>query len=200
MDKEGRQQSPIPACCQVVEAEKEVLLDKLWVLLPSPEACRYASDDKNGVYFQAAIRPCFTSAKSLGKLSRDPSPLLLTRVSLPVSFGPDLFHGLRRRFMRSLIAALVIAFIFISVWVASSFAQQPRRYPVDPQTKWAIGAKPTPADELKKQLDSGTAMIIDVRQPASFEKETIPGAINVPLDELESYLKKISKDTYIVFT
>ena len=43
-------------------------------------------------------------------------------------------------------------------------------------------------------------MIIDVRQPASFEKETIPGAINVPLDELETYLKKISKDTYIVFT
>jgi rhodanese-related sulfurtransferase len=43
-------------------------------------------------------------------------------------------------------------------------------------------------------------MIIDVRQPANFEKETIPGGINVPLDQLEGYLKKISKDTYIVFT
>jgi hypothetical protein len=32
------------------------------------------------------------------------------------------------------------------------------------------------------------------------EKETIPGAINVPLDQLEGYLKKISKETYIVFT
>jgi 3-mercaptopyruvate sulfurtransferase SseA len=100
--------------------------------------------------------------------------------------------------MRSLIAGLVFA--VISVWVTSSLAQQQRRYPVDPQTKWAVGAKPTPADELKKQLDSGTAMIIDVRQPASFEKETIPGAINVPLDELEKYLKTIPKDTYIVFT
>jgi 3-mercaptopyruvate sulfurtransferase SseA len=99
--------------------------------------------------------------------------------------------------MRSLIAGLAIA--VLSVCVTSSFGQQQRRYPVDPQTKWAIGAKP-PADELKKQLDSGTVMIIDVRQPASFEKETIPGAINVPLDELETYLKKISKDTYIVFT
>jgi 3-mercaptopyruvate sulfurtransferase SseA len=100
--------------------------------------------------------------------------------------------------MRSLTAGLVIA--ALSIFVTPSFGQQQRRYPVDPQTKWAIGAKPTPADELKKQLDSGTVMIIDVRQPASFEKETIPGAINVPLDELESYLKKISKDTYIVFT
>jgi 3-mercaptopyruvate sulfurtransferase SseA len=100
--------------------------------------------------------------------------------------------------MRPLVAGLVI--VIVSVWVAASFAQQQRRYPVDPQTKWAIGAKPTPADELKKQLDSGTVMIIDIRQPASFEKETIPGAINVPLDQLENYLQKISKDTYIVFT
>ena len=78
--------------------------------------------------------------------------------------------------------------------------QQQRRYEVDPKTKWAVGAKQTPADELKKQLDAGTVMIIDVRPPANFEKETIPGAINVPLEQLEGYLKKISKDTYIVFT
>ena len=43
-------------------------------------------------------------------------------------------------------------------------------------------------------------MIINVRRPANFAKETIPGAINVPLEQLEGYLKKISKDTYIVFT
>ena len=100
--------------------------------------------------------------------------------------------------MKSLIAGLAVA--ALSVWVTSSFAQQRPRYPVDPQTRWAVGAKPTPADELKKQLDSGTVMIIDVRPPANFEKETIPGAINVPLEQLEGYLNKISKDTYIVFT
>jgi 3-mercaptopyruvate sulfurtransferase SseA len=100
--------------------------------------------------------------------------------------------------MRPLIAGLAIA--ALSLFAASSFAQQQRRYEVDPKTRWAFGAKQTPADELKKQVDAGTVMIIDVRQPANFEKETIPGAINVPLDQLEGYLKKISKDTYIVFT
>jgi hypothetical protein len=42
----------------------------------------------------------------------------------------------------------------------------------------------------------------DPRCPPSgqFEKETIPGAINVPLEQLEGYLKKISTLTYIVFT
>jgi 3-mercaptopyruvate sulfurtransferase SseA len=100
--------------------------------------------------------------------------------------------------MKSLIAELAI--VALSLSAAASFAQQQRRYEVDPKTRWAVGAKQTPADELKKQLDAGTVMIIDVRQPANFEKETIPGAINVPLEQLEDYLKKISKDTYIVFT
>jgi 3-mercaptopyruvate sulfurtransferase SseA len=101
--------------------------------------------------------------------------------------------------MESLVAGLILT--VVSLWGTFSFAQEQRRYPVDPQTKWAVGAKPTPADELKKQLDSGSSvLIIDVRQPASFEKETIPGAINIPLAELEGHLKKISKDTFIVFT
>ena len=100
--------------------------------------------------------------------------------------------------MRPLTAGLAIA--ALSLFAVNSFAQQQRKYEVDPKTRWAVGAKQTPADEIKKQLDAGTVMIIDVRPPANFEKETIPGAINVPLEQLEGYLKKISKDTYIVFT
>jgi 3-mercaptopyruvate sulfurtransferase SseA len=88
------------------------------------------------------------------------------------------------------------------LWAMSSFAAQAHpRYPVDPQTRWAVGAKLKPADELKKEIDAGRMLIIDVRAAASFEKnETIPGAINIPLAELEGHLKKMSKDTYIVFT
>jgi len=100
--------------------------------------------------------------------------------------------------MRPFIAGLVI--VALSLFAVDSFAQQQRKYEVDPKTRWAVGAKATPADELKKQVEAGTVMIIDVRPPANFEKETIPGAINVPLEQLEGYLKKISKDTYIVFT
>src|SRR5262245_51600798 len=92
-----------------------------------------------------------------------------------------------------------LAIVALSLCTAASLAQQERRYEVDPKTKWAVGAKQTPADELKKQLDAGAVMIIDVRPPASFEKETIPGAINVPLAQLEGYLKNTSKATYIVF-
>src|SRR5262245_43733953 len=101
--------------------------------------------------------------------------------------------------MKSSVASLTTSAILLLV--VFCFGQEQRRYPVEPQTRWAVGAKPKPADELKQQLDSGSTMlIIDVRSPASFEKETIPGAINIPLAELEGHLKKMSKDTFIVFT
>ncbi len=101
--------------------------------------------------------------------------------------------------MKSIVTA--VSLLAVVLWTTSLFAAQSQpRYPVDPKTNLAIGAKQTPADELKKRLDAGKMLIIDVRSPASFEKETLPGAINIPLAELEGHLKKMSKDTYIVFT
>jgi hypothetical protein len=49
--------------------------------------------------------------------------------------------------MRPLIAGLATA--VLSLFAISSFAQQQRRYEVDPKTRWAVGAKQTPADELR---------------------------------------------------
>jgi hypothetical protein len=100
--------------------------------------------------------------------------------------------------MKLLIPALAMA--ALALFAEGSFAQQQRKYQVDPKTKWAVGAKPTPADELKKELDAGTLKIVDVRSAASFERETIPGAINVPFEQLEGYLQTVPKDTRIVFT
>jgi len=95
----------------------------------------------------------------------------------------------------------VVGLVTVLLWTAASFAAQAqRRFPVDPKTNWATGAKQKPADELKKEIAAGKILIIDVREAEQFQKETIPGAINVPLEELEGHLKKLAKDTYIVFT
>jgi 3-mercaptopyruvate sulfurtransferase SseA len=101
--------------------------------------------------------------------------------------------------MKSQVA--VVGLLAVILWTTFSFAAQAQpRYPVDPKTNWAVGAKPKLADELKKELDAGKILIIDVRAPEQFQKETIPGAINIPLEILEGHLGKLAKDTYIVFT
>jgi len=52
-----------------------------------------------------------------------------------------------------------------------------------------------------KLIDKNTkTLIIDVRDPDEFEKETIKGAINIPLVQLEPKLRDIPKDTTLVFT
>jgi hypothetical protein len=100
--------------------------------------------------------------------------------------------------MKSFIPVIIAAVLML--FAQYSFAQQQRKYDIDPKTKWALGAKATPADELKKELDAGTVKIIDVRPAANFARETIPGASNVPFERLESYLQTVPKDTRIVFT
>jgi rhodanese-related sulfurtransferase len=83
---------------------------------------------------------------------------------------------------------------------APALAQQQPRYPVDPNTQRAIGAMQMPADELKRLLDAHTkVLLVEVREPGKFN-ETIPGARNIPFNELEAYLKSVPKDTYLVFT
>lgn len=102
--------------------------------------------------------------------------------------------------MKTLLAGPAFA-LLLAAAMPSIAAEAQRRFPTDPQNNWALGAKLKPADELKKQLDAGNkTLIIDVREPAQFAKETLPGAINIPLAELEGHLRKMPRDTFIVFT
>ncbi len=72
---------------------------------------------------------------------------------------------------------------------------------VDPNTGRAVGAKEISPEELRSHIDQKTKLlIIDVREPEAFRKETIKGAVNIPLDRLESRFKDIPKGTMLVFT
>lgn len=41
-------------------------------------------------------------------------------------------------------------------------------------------------------------VIVDVRSPEEFSEKSIPGAINIPLPELENRIKELSKDDTII--
>ena len=55
-------------------------------------------------------------------------------------------------------------------------------------------------DELKKQLDAGAeVLMIDVREDHEVESGSIPGAIHIPVGELEDRMSDIPKDIRLVF-
>ncbi|HEY7413223.1 MAG TPA: rhodanese-like domain-containing protein [Vicinamibacteria bacterium] len=54
------------------------------------------------------------------------------------------------------------------------------------------------ADELKKLVDAGQAVIVDVRGQAAYDAEHAKGARHVPLAELSARLDQLPKDKLVV--
>jgi hypothetical protein len=55
-------------------------------------------------------------------------------------------------------------------------------------------------EEARAALESGTAVIVDVRSPSAYEESHIAGAISVPLGEIERNLTNLTleKDQWII--
>ncbi|MCT0202018.1 MULTISPECIES: rhodanese-like domain-containing protein [unclassified Synechococcus] len=58
----------------------------------------------------------------------------------------------------------------------------------------AIGSVPA----MKSLIEAGNSMLIDVRNPAEYEVGHIPGAINLPLSDLERHLDAVPHDQDVV--
>jgi rhodanese-related sulfurtransferase len=62
-------------------------------------------------------------------------------------------------------------------------------------------ARETSADALKEKLDKGEkVLVIDVRTDEEVKAGSIPGAIHIPMEQLEARMKDVPKDVQLVFT
>ena len=100
----------------------------------------------------------------------------------------------------SLVTAAGATLLLAGLLAAQQAAPQPQ-FPVDPQTGRAIGAHQISPEDVARALGTDKKVVlIDVRDRDAFAKETIKGAINIPITELDARLKDFSKDTLLVFT
>jgi ArsR family transcriptional regulator len=58
--------------------------------------------------------------------------------------------------------------------------------------------EPVRRAELKKRLKTGLVTVLDVRPPDEFARGHVPGALNIPLKELERRLDELPSDREIV--
>jgi rhodanese-related sulfurtransferase len=62
-------------------------------------------------------------------------------------------------------------------------------------------ARETTPDTLQQMLDRGEkVLVIDVRTDEEVKSGSIPGAIHIPMDQLEARMKDVPKDVQLVFT
>lgn len=60
------------------------------------------------------------------------------------------------------------------------------------------GLEPVPAQELLQRVRDGLVMVLDVRPPEEYAAGHLPGAVNVPLAELERKLRTLDPRTEVV--
>jgi rhodanese-related sulfurtransferase len=57
-----------------------------------------------------------------------------------------------------------------------------------------------PIPELKKKLETGKLVLVDVREPSEIkESGAIPGAIHIPMAQIEKRMGELPKNAEIVF-
>jgi hypothetical protein len=74
--------------------------------------------------------------------------------------------------------------------------QQPK---LVPQAETALdSARRIPRDEAMKMVKEGKAVYIDVRQKDQYDLSHIPGAINIPLGELQTRWKDLPPGKFLI--
>ena len=58
--------------------------------------------------------------------------------------------------------------------------------------------EPVPADELLQRAKKGLVTVLDVRPAEEYAAGHVPGAINIPIDQLRSHLAKVPKRREVV--
>jgi rhodanese-related sulfurtransferase/DNA-binding transcriptional ArsR family regulator len=58
--------------------------------------------------------------------------------------------------------------------------------------------EPLPAGELLSRARAGLVTVIDVRPPEEYRAGHVPGAVNVPLEELETRLREFDQDREVI--
>ena len=58
--------------------------------------------------------------------------------------------------------------------------------------------EPIPREELLARVQQGLVTVLDVRPPVEYAAGHVPGAVNVPLSELEGHLSKLDPAQEVV--
>lgn len=99
--------------------------------------------------------------------------------------------------------AAVLAILPVTIVVLSGCSSAGSVSPDGAEMRVPANADEVPRispEDLKQRIDSGEEILIaDVRSVNSYRAQHLPGAISVPLKELEARLDEFPRDRHIVF-
>lgn len=106
----------------------------------------------------------------------------------------------RRTSIPLLVIILGVIFIlgaFILIYLNPENGQPLSPDPAGPEAA-ENGVTRISLDEAKAAFDSGEAVFVDVRDAPAYQENHIPGAVSIPLAELETRLGELNPDEWII--
>ena len=93
---------------------------------------------------------------------------------------------------------LTAAVVLAACNATDNTAKVENKKPAGPETIYPDGARRVTSDELQDMLKNGKAIVVDVRNQASFDLGHIPGAKLIPAGEILNHVNELPRDKTIV--
>ena len=105
---------------------------------------------------------------------------------------------MRLKFLIS--AMILVAAVILAACNADDHDQHQdqTRITSGPDTVYADGARRVTIDELEAMMKNGEAIVVDVRNQASFDLGHIPGSKLIPAGEILNHVNELPRDKMIV--
>jgi 3-mercaptopyruvate sulfurtransferase SseA len=93
---------------------------------------------------------------------------------------------------------LLIGVALIVAILAACAPSTPQAEPTSPAVEAPGEVQRLSLEESKAAFDSGAAVFLDVRSQSSYAASHIPGALSIPLIELEPRIDELDPDQWII--
>jgi rhodanese-like protein len=94
---------------------------------------------------------------------------------------------------------VLLAGLALVLSACSSTAETPQPSPAIGEPQIPESEVPrVPLEDAKAAFDSGTAVFVDVRGAGSYEESHVPGALSIPLPEIETRLGELDPQQWII--
>lgn len=103
---------------------------------------------------------------------------------------------MRHKFLFVMLVLVTAAVVISCNAVNKAHSQQKTQ--LSPETTYADGARRVTIEELEALVKNNEAVVIDVRNQASYDAGHIPGSKLIPAGEIQNHLDELPKDKLII--
>lgn len=99
---------------------------------------------------------------------------------------------------RKALLALVVSIVFIAALLTACAPTSSPTEPLNPAAEAPGEVQRITLEESKAAFDNGEATFVDVRTASTYEASHIPGALSIPLSELQERIGELDPNQWII--